>query len=1123
MNWLTKFLFIHTPRQTVPDGRPLYAYKMRDTTYAALKDHLSHQLILLDQNGKLAPHLAPIFCLYAAETFRREHAEGPWAWETIFRPLGLETPPQQQIAEWVEKGLKWWGCSLLLGKGGSRRLLVTIACEGGLPLRLLQRENTHLTQFFRTILESYYRAGQGGEVIAETIALQQAHRLPRSLRHEPVFHLAATLIAKIGELQSRIGDSTDPIATLDQKVPDWRRDLPLRLEDQVAETLLTGLVRRFGELVRETGAWPRWRGRLRETRTGWQVEKRLELPERPTGEQIAEWIGSSAADRPRWRLLLHTPAGAEVMAWLTRVQGEGKFAVYRREWLRHDGVVLTGAAVGQPHRLTLHDGQQEYALTVRDSEPWGDSPWVFVERGTAGEREWLTEGSARTRLEQAWVLAAPELIPREVAGVCEDLGTIAELDRAVYRISGEIELLTPQQDRYRIACRAESESEETFVVVGHEVAPMLQQRPLYRGLTHIQSLDREGRRQPSVGRIQWRTVGDSSPWREIHEAARGRIWLRLIDTSGVERCRRQIDVAPHDFHIEADIGTGNQAGVMRLSGLAGARVQIGPDSPAGISLNATTEQARLVCPSTPGALPSPLSLLLHWPGLEPITLDLPYPQRGAFFQQAGRPLPNDDWIPLDRLGGLHLVVQDPMGGQRFWLEGELITHQNGPGPRFRQRFHDRLPPLDQGRLEISLFPWQDRIASLLASSHDLEAQVRLVIETTQNQRLALIRVTRFDALLEPEKAVGQVRIPEPVLARLGPAWETRVRLEMIRLWAPAEPPVILHASPSQTACWDIPADLESGPWWMVGRDGDWARFRPLLWIAAPQDDPPAESDDSSLAGAIRESDRDRREQRLNALLAELGQNPDHPDWLLLFDHVRLAREFPPSSLDVLRRLPAYPRTLALALFKADDETFETVWSLSRQMPFLWVLLVVNTWREAATVYFGGLKATLTEMEVGAEMIFGLFQGFRERASARRPYWRPLCDWLQEQLFPDQSLKKSELNMARRCPSILEQRIELLEQELQRRHDSEEKWPESVEVMGWRRDIAPKYRYDRLASFYQPVRCAPFIAAYLSLNGITPNERLIYELRLLRAFDREWFDNVHAIALTLGLAQRPLEA
>ena len=774
-------------------------------------------MILLDQDGKLTTRFAPIFCLYAAETFRREHIEGPWAWETIFRPLGLETPPQQQIAEWVEKGLKWWGCSLLRGKDGSRRFLVTIACEGGLPLRLLQRENTHLTQFFRAVLESYYRSGQGGIAVAETIARQQAHRLPRSLRHEPVFHLAATLIAKIGELQSRIGESTDPIATLDQQVSDWRRDLPLRLDDQLAGTLLNGLVRRLGELNRESGARPRWRGRLRETNTGWIVEKRLEFPEQPTAHQIVEWIGAPGANHPRWRLLLHTPAGMEVVAWLTLSEGVEPSARYRREWLRRGGLVLAGAAVGQPHRLSLHDGQQEYALAVRGGEPWGDSPWVFVERGATGEREWLTEGSARTRAESVWVAVAPELAPRVANGACECVGIVAELGRTVYQISGEVDFLTAQQDRYRMTCRAESESEESFFVSGNLVPQSLQQRPLYRGFPHIQALDQEGQLQPGTGRIQWRPVGDGSPWRETREAARGRVWVRLIDASGAERCRREIDVAPHDFHIEADIGTGNQAGVVRLSGLAGARVQIGPDSPAGVSLDATVEQARLVCPSTPGVLPSPLSLLLHWSGSEPITLDLPYPQRGAFFQQAGRPLPNDDWIPLDRLGGLYLVVQDPMGGQRFWLEGELIAHENGPGPRFRQRFHDRLPPLDRGRLEMALFPWQDRIASLLASSHDLEAQVRLVIETMQNQRLALIRVTRFDALLEPDKAMGQARIPEPVLARLGPAWEARVRLEMIRLWAPAEPPVVVHASPSQNACWDIPADLESGPWWMVGR------------------------------------------------------------------------------------------------------------------------------------------------------------------------------------------------------------------------------------------------------------------------------------------------------------------
>ena len=65
MDWLKKFLFTHAPRQTTPDGRPLYAYKMGDATYASLKT-LFHQIILLDQAGKLATRFAPIFCLYAA-------------------------------------------------------------------------------------------------------------------------------------------------------------------------------------------------------------------------------------------------------------------------------------------------------------------------------------------------------------------------------------------------------------------------------------------------------------------------------------------------------------------------------------------------------------------------------------------------------------------------------------------------------------------------------------------------------------------------------------------------------------------------------------------------------------------------------------------------------------------------------------------------------------------------------------------------------------------------------------------------------------------------------------------------------------------------------------------------
>ncbi len=1118
-NWLQKFLFAHT-RQTEPDGRPLYAYKMRDTTYVDLKIHF-HQILLLDSRGKKALRFSPIFCLYAAETFSREHAEGPWTWDTVFKPLGLETPPQSQITDWVEQGLNWWRRPpVLRNAGGNRLFLVTIACEGGLPLRLLQRENAHLTQYFRAVLDHYCRNGQGGVEIAETVARQQLERLPRSLRHDPVFHLAATLIAKISELQPHIGEAADPIAALDTKVPDWRRDLPLRLEDQVAETLLTGLVRRVGELAQEAAARLRWRGQLRETAVGWRVEKRLEVPERLNSVQISEWIGAPKPDQPRWRLLLHTPGGAEVVAWLTLIQGQGLSAHYRREWLRPGGLTLTGPAVGQFHRVSLHDGQQDYPLTVRDGEAWGDLPWVFVERGAAGNREWFTEGSARIRSKTAWVLAGSDCSPQPANDGCERLSHIAELCRTVYRISGEVDWLTPQQDRYRMTCDTETESEESFMVCGDMIPQNLQQRPLYRGMPRIQALDPEGRRLPTAGRLQWRFLGDAAPWREIYEGAHGRIWLRLVAANGVERWRRQVDVAPLTFRIEADIGTGNQAGVVRLSGLARATLQPGTDCPASVTINSKDDQARLVCLSVSGIAPL-LTLLLHWPGSQPISLTLPYPQRGAFFQLAGRPLHTQDWIPLDRLGGLQLFIQDPAGGCRFWLESTLIADSNADVPISRQGFRDRLPPLAQSQLEISLFNWQERIASLLASSGHLEAQVQLLIKTAQGERLTQIRVARFDALIEPDRDAGIVRIAADSLKRLGRDWETRIRLEMIRLWMPGTAPVAL-VGPDETGHWAISTDLEPGPWWIVGRDGDWARFRPLLWTVATSENA-VESVDSRLVTAICEANRDQRDQQLNGLLTELEQDPDHADWPLLFDYVRLAREFPPSALDVLRLLIQHPRTLALTLCKADEETFESVWALSKQMPFLWMLLSVADWRNAAVTYFGRLQMTLAEIDPGGEITFSLFTQFRERMTIQRVYWQSLCDWLQERLFPNRLLNgSSELKMARRLPGFIEQQIESAEQELMGRHDAEEQWPEGHEVINRLSLIAEKYRYKHLDRFYRPVRCAPFVAAHISLNGIAPAESLIYELRLVRAFDSEWFDSIYAIALTLGLANLAME-
>ncbi len=1108
MPGMTHFLVTHA-RLTQPDGRPLYAYRTSPDAYRSLLDGLRSALAARRDGGEFPA----AFCLYAAETFRREHSGGPWAWQTIFQPLGVPRPAHPQLATWVALGLTWWHRPLLNNPNG-RMLLLTIACEGGLPLRLLEQQDADLTRFFRMVLETYYRSGQVGPAAAQTIAGQQVQRLPLSLRQEPVLKLTGELIAGICDLQPLVEGVPDPITWLDAHQDGWRRTLPLRLDDQIAKRLLCGLIARTGELAAETRGQPRWIGELRSAADGWQVARRLDIPESLTATQITRWTGVTP-DQPRLRLLLDTARGTEAVAWLTRGDG-GQTPRYRREWLKRGGVVRQGLAVRGEHRLLMSDGQHEYPLATLDEDPWGPLPWLFIERASAGHWRWLAEGPARTRAERAMVVVPRGLSPADGTPTdgCTVLGHLTDLDCDVYAISGRVAFCGEGSECYRIDCGADEDSGGHFVLAGQELSLPGQGRRLFLGLPTFDEIDETGRRIDVNGRIEWRQVGDSGPWQPRTSRGQGQLWLRLLAPDGLERCRRQVRVLPRDFAINTIVGLERQPGSIRLSALAAASVDAFQDG-RPLPVQRDADSASVLCSSLAGTLPAPVSISLHWPGSSPLLLTLPYPQRGAFFDLEGRPLPLDECIVLDRMAGLRVVIQDP-GGGGYWLRIELF---GAPFPPVQER----LPPLAQGRLDSGLYRWQERITTLLASGGGLEDEVRLTVETSAGRRLAQARVSRFDAILAPDRERSLVRIPADSLARLGDGDAARVRVEMLRLWAPGDEALALAPCPDDPAAWSIPDGLDAGPWWVVARHGDWARFRPLLWsVPVPQDAPTATF--TPLSAAIRQAILAMRRVAIKRTLAELASQPDSPDWLLLSQFIELGKIFPPTSLDPLCALVDQPRTLAQALLRADQQGFDGVWSLSAKLPFLWMLLPLEDWRQAAQTWFGWLRGTLADMESGDDLVFDLWQGFRERVTGVRPYWPPLCDWLQEWVFPDRPLSpNSDLNIARSDATRYERLIVVFEKGLMGRHNAEERWPTGSAVMdlmartdGWMQG----FTFANLAGFYRPVRCAPFVAAWLSRHGIKPDASVVYELRLLRAFDREWFDQVYAIALTIELARLP---
>ena len=1127
---LNQFLFTHArqlssgdSQKPHPPGWPLYSYRCTDKAYEEfrqrVKDGLPQAL-----KGEPPAGFEACFCLHAAETFRREHAGGAWTWKTVFDPLGVDVPTNPLVVTWVEKGLRHWQRPVLTGAAGQRLALATIACEGGLPLRLLHSEGTNLRTYFRKMLQAYHERSRHAQDL-EALARNRIDALPQTLRNEEVVRLAAALIERTVKLQEVIGDAADPIAALDEQVADWRRTLPLRLDDDIAAALFKNLVEESRAIASAIAARPSWMGTLEELASGrFAVKKTLQFPSLMPKGDLAGLLGSEP--KSRVRLLLNTRRRSEPVGVLSQFPDrDSGDAVYRREWLRRDGVVVTGVAVTEPHLVALHDGAQEVPIALDDEDAWGESPWVFVPTKDQGTWAWFSEGSVSTRVDQAVVVVPSGCNPVPAGEAsCDHLGELPEVERRVFRITGRVDFVTPEGERYRVGCGAGVEMREAPQLMGKQLPHVLNTRPVYLGAPCFRESSLSRAPQVAEGNLQWRPVGSTGQWMKGSSQCVGRVWLRLVEAeSGVERIRRMVDVVPDDTELSRSIGNQQWPGLYHVRATGRPRIAVA-NARSSITVREDNPAGEIVveCPPVHGSTIEPFCLQLEWTQGRSVSLELPYPQKGAMFQLDGRALAMDELVGLDRLYGLWLLVENPAGGERFTLDTELVgggTSIRGLGAA------EQLPPLQNGELRLNLGLWTDRVRHLLAATDDPTAIVRITVRSQSGHDLIRIRVARYDMEIHPVPSSHSVYLPAEQLEKVGEEWASRLSMEILPLWSPDERPASLLMRDDLPGHWFVPKDLAPGPWWVIGRDGDWLRFRPLLWtVPAPIDGAAESRAEPRLADVIREPARERREEQLGSLIAEMGKTPAHPDWELLQSYVALAMDFPPNTLDVLRHLVRHPETLAMAALMADDERFRPLMAFADEMPFAWGLLPVEAWQKATLRYFDHLRESLAAVESGEEICFAAFERFRERAMGARPYFKSLCDWLQEQAFPGRGMKNSGLQVVRALQT--DYVTELVENEIKlllARHDADEYWPawQGITDLADSGLLSTEFRFSTVTGFQRPVRCGPFVAAAIALGGNQqrpPSHELVYQLRVIRGFDTEWFDSAYELGLTLGLAR-----
>ena len=1147
MVWLNTFL--KGRLLDCPHGRPLYSYLCSDDEF----EELGH--LLRTGTSPLSGQTATValFCLYASEWWRRKHRGGPWKWEGILAGIGWQEISVSQRSHIVEAGLRYWRRPLLrLGARRRRLFLVTLACEGGLPLQLVTIQGTALRSYLIGVLDEFQLYRENGYE-PEFLAKQASGLLPYSLQQEAVYRLSGQLIDEIWRLKSKVKDSLSPVRDLNRNFPNWRDRLPLLVPDDVARTLLNPLIERLVELTRAGVSGLRMSRLLRASQGGsWSLHAELVVPVSVSESQFANLldIGHNVVDSRlpgRLELYLENENGnCSRVALATEIKSSDQ----RRFLLEVFKAATCFKDTAACETKTLHVTANTKSI-ASVALPGGyallpDLPWVFVDKsGEQREFRLLGQGSVTTRHSEAFVAVLPTARPEpSEEGECECIAFIRDLGvkRNVFRICGSVTFRVHEDSVCRIRTAAKEDESAEYRLIGEVLLGVTGNELIYRGCPSLQVIDAEGEVESiEHERIEWRILGKQVWRRGLSPQCCGEVALRFMDDSTLRYRRDRVMIVPSNAQIQLRPSSHFWEGLIDLIGFGNVEVKVGSRSLLEVTISSKkmADFTRLDCKAN-SASPADISLYLTWPGGCKIEdFRLPYPSVGAcFIAPNGKVLEDYQNVPVDRLSGIIATGKTTKECQ-YYVSGRLDACDVEEGKTTFGIFKS-LEKVVPGLFQRDIFLLQEPLRNLFAVSREMDACVRLEIDASvgsdYRNKCRLI-VSRFDLSLREDRLDGTVSLGENDLERLGKDVE-RLRVEAVPLWDPDAEISALEPVPGLSGRWQFSPDRrESGPWVIVGKDGDWNRIRPLLWEVPGKDDQMLLQDfDPKERGALETavciSDTHERAAALDRLLVALAEDCSHPDWHQVYASIRRFRGLPAATLDLTDRIISTPCVAMMALLGASDTTMlSSVWSLLEELPFLWSLLPVKDWVATGRYFESSLRSELGRQRYPGDvnvLVQDVLKPFFEEAPKRQLGFETLVELMRVCVFGYEIGKTKCLKIAIEPATrrkFLWDPLEDVRQCLLNRY-AEDRWPRGYSVSGWLdqvntipSDVKKLWHIEPEGTGYRiPVLNAPAVAAIAAACGIKVERSLIYEIRYLRSFDEQWFDEAYSriLAIAIGI-------
>ena len=949
LNWFNQF---ESVRPKFTDGMPLWALKVTDEELLQMNKLLKSLFRAKDPSVVFNRHSCAgygkkfdqIFTLYLATWIQRNFTGGKERWPVVLRSIDISHSNRlnSYIYDSVKAGLKYWGIDLY-STSYANQYFATLYCQGGFPRSgLVGLSCGPVPEYLDKVISQYALFHHTSEI--NDIAQQQLELLPETLKQLPFAKLATVLITKLMEYRDsyHLHGESDPVIALNIRHPQWRDELPFLLCDEEAYELIGRLVRRTSAIIRREQNPVRIKRYLREDMGHWDLVAETYVNHTIHPQDLSRVLALETLPK-FFDLYTQTNTGER-----TRTASFNLKGYVNQRWqvitkFAHFYNVDAASNIGYE---LWSDGQKFNSDTYYRGEELNKAlPWVFSAEGE--KSQYLGQGNVQVKQVSALIVHAGSVEPASSRSKVEKVGSIASLDRDVYLVVGKakveldygfIEVVTGAEEAQDVTCWLEGQ--RNHEAISHQYVFKGKPTGMMRfGVNKSQSIPNN--------ELFWKSVDSDAlvPLSsEVFSYGLGSvIWFNVGQVMWQMKCA--ILPASSDFNV---INYGKGEIELKVIGFKNTDLGFVEREKNWLRDVDVIEDMFLAEVQIPASMPDTFHPVLGWSNSAKNTLTFEFDsmQSGVCLlgSKGNRFNARGSKITLDDLYASSLKVKLSQESSSITVSAALMQHK-----RIKASITDVIQ-IPETRVTVGSGELARMTQALFTQSDD--TRDRVLFKFYSGNELLESRVPAIEQFKFPVASLKDDRSMLRIYGAHDHSNSESIQLYTAPIWdlSREHTPLLKSFGDRGELLFTLPEINEPGPWFVYSKND--RKIQPRAVLVTQKETEVKEYNYSRLQLSIRDlvfspEIRSFNYTDMDEALRELMVDLQHSDWQIVQSFVEQLSIASPTTFHIFKRLAANPDVFTSLLLKQESlEEFESVWSISLDMPFEWLSVPLNQWVDA---------------------------------------------------------------------------------------------------------------------------------------------------------------------------------